>query len=96
MHDWPDVECSKILRNQADAMGPDSIILVAEAVIPERVQCEDTYCYMMDLTMFNFGGKERSRVDWENLFEMSGLELVKIWQASTGSQGVIEGRKKRL
>lgn len=45
LHDWPDAECVKILKNQADAMSDDSIILIAEMVVPKMVQREDCYVY---------------------------------------------------
>lgn len=95
LHDWPDTYCAKILQNQADAMAEDSILLIADMVVPDKVQRDDTYVYWMDLTMFMFAGKERSAADWRKLFEGSGLELVKIWEAAMGTQCVIEGRKKR-
>lgn len=77
-------------------MGPDSIILVAELAMPDRIQMEDTYAYWMDMTMFTFGGKERSRTDWKKLFDSAGLELVKVWKAPVGTQAVMEGKKKSI
>ena len=38
-------------------MAPDSKLLIAENLIPDRVQKEDLYCYWIDLTMFTFAGK---------------------------------------
>jgi len=95
LHDWPDAECIKILTNQADAMADDSILLIAEMVVPKMVQREDCYVYWMDLTMMMFAGGERSEADWRRLFDQSGLELVKIWPSAVGTQCVIEGKKKR-
>ncbi|KAF7196059.1 O-methyltransferase hmp5 [Pseudocercospora fuligena] len=97
LHDWPDEYASKILRHQADVMAEDSVLLVAEMVVPDRVQREDTWVYQLDLSMFMFSGKERSAADFAKLFESAGLELVKIWPSADGStQAVIEGRKKRV
>ena len=92
MHDWPDEQCLRILKHNVDAMGPDSRLLIADIVVPDRVQNVDTYCYYMDLTVMTFAGKERSEADWRILFDRLGLELVKIWKAEVGIQAVIEGR----
>ena len=70
--------CRKILRHNVAAMAPDSKLLVAGAVVPDRVHKEDLYCYWMDLTMLTFAGKERSERDWRTLFESVGLELVEV------------------
>lgn len=86
--------CRKILKHNVDAMAPDSRLLVADMVIPDRVQKEDLYCYWMDLTMLTIAGKERSEADWSALFESVGLELVKVWKAEVGTQAVMEGRLK--
>ena len=91
----PDAQCITILRRLADAMAEDSILLVAEMLVPERVQREDTYVYTLDLVMFMFAGRERSAVDWKKLFDESGLELIKIWPSEVGSFAMMEGRKKR-
>lgn len=76
-------------------MGPDSRLLIADVLLPDRVQKEDLYCYWMDLMMLTFAGKERSEADWRQLFESVGLELVKVWKASVGTQAVMEGRLRR-
>lgn len=94
MHDWPDAECQKILRHLADAMTPDSKLLIADMVIPETPVPEDAFAYCMDLCMMLFAGRERTMADWQSLFDSSGLEFVKLWQGKTGTQSVLEARKK--
>ena len=95
LHDWPDDQCKKLLGYVVDAMGPDSRLLIADTVIPDRVQREDLYCYWMDLIMLTFAGKERSEADWRELFESVGLDLVKVWKESVGTFNTLEGRLKR-
>ena len=36
LHDWPDDFCLKILKNIREAMGPDSLLLINENVVPNR------------------------------------------------------------
>lgn len=75
-------------------MAPDSKLLIADVLIPDRVQKEELYCYWLDLAMLTFAGKERSEADWRALFESVGLKLVKVWRAEVGTQAVMEGRLK--
>lgn len=95
MHDWPDAQCQTILKHIADAMAPDSKVLIMDLLIPESVQVEETYCYLLDLMMMMFAGKERNEAEWRRLFDASGLEFVRLWKADVGQQAVIEARKKR-
>ena len=95
MHDWPDEKCVVILKQLVQAMGEDSKVLVADMVVPEQVQTEDTYVYSCDVSMMMFGGRERTRRDWEGLFEEAGLELVRVWERRGTAQAVVEGRRKR-
>lgn len=46
----------------------------------------------MDHNMFAFGGRERTKSDFEKLFAASGLKLVKIWQSEASSQAVLEAK----
>lgn len=96
LHDWPDRYCQQILSHVADAMDEMSKVLVAETIIPERVEVHDSLVYVMDLAMFTFAGKERTAQAWKDLFEASGLEIVKIWRSDVKAQAVLEGRKKRV
>ncbi len=77
-------------------MGPDSKLSIADVLLPDRVQKEDLYGYWMDSMMLTFAGRERSEADGRQLFESMGLELVKVWKASVGTQAVMEGRFLRL
>ena len=86
--------CRRILAHNVAAMAPDSKVLVADVLVPDRVQKKDLYCYWMDLTILTFAGKERSERDWRELFEGVALELVRVWRAESGTQSVMEGRLK--
>jgi demethylsterigmatocystin 6-O-methyltransferase len=77
MHDWPDVECVTILSNLAEAMDGDSRILMDEVVLPDvNVPWQAA---MQDISMtIQFGGKERTRSEWDGLIERSGLKVVDV------------------
>ncbi|PMD66568.1 o-methyltransferas-like protein [Hyaloscypha bicolor E] len=94
MHNWQDNEARKILKNIADAMAPDSRLLIGEMVVPDKPEGVDKTVYWMDLCMLIIGGKERSEKEFWELLDSAGLNLVKIWRGKLGSQTVIECRLK--
>lgn len=78
-------------------MASDSRILIGEMVVPEFNSVrpggvEDMAPYWMDHNMFAFGGRERTKSDFEKLFTASGLKLVKVWQSEASSQAVLEAK----
>jgi hypothetical protein len=94
IHNWQDAECRKILQHIADAMAPDSRLLIAEMVVPPMPEGIDKTAYWMDFCMLIIGGKERSEKEFSNLLDSAGLKLVKIWRSEVGNQTVIECRLK--
>lgn len=78
MHDWPNNECARILRNVAAAMDTDSRILVDEVVLPDTgAHWQAT---MADIAMMiGLGGKERTTQQWNSLAERVGLRIEEIY-----------------
>jgi demethylsterigmatocystin 6-O-methyltransferase len=77
MHDWPDVDCIRILKNIIPSMGPDSLILIDDVVLPEtKVPWQVSAMIMM--MMAALGGTERSKEDWESLLDRAGLKVAHI------------------
>ena len=77
LHDWSDEECVKILSNIIPAMGPESLIVIEELVLPETNM--PWQVAMMDILMnASLGGVERTREDWEKLMHRAGLSIVKV------------------
>jgi len=77
LHDWPDDDCIRILKNIIPAMGPESLILLDEVVLPETKvpwQVSSMHLLMMAL----HGGTERTREDWESLVDRAGLKVAHI------------------
>lgn len=97
LHNWTDEHCAKILKAIVPAMAPDSRVLIGEMVVPEYNSVrpggvEDMAPYWMDHNMFAFGGRERTKSDFEKVFAEAGLKLVKVWQSEASSQAVLEAR----
>jgi demethylsterigmatocystin 6-O-methyltransferase len=76
MHDWPDDKAATILRNIRAAMGPDSRVLIDDAVLPDTGA--NWKSAMADLAMMTFAGKERTKYQWESLAESAGLRVEQI------------------
>ncbi|KAI1391437.1 S-adenosyl-L-methionine-dependent methyltransferase [Hypoxylon trugodes] len=90
LHDWPDVECRKILARLTEAMKPGySKILINENVIPPRhAQWEATALDILMMTLL--ASRERTEQDWRDLLEPAGLKIVKIWTVQNGVESLIE------
>ena len=76
LHDWDDSDAVKILSNCCKAMKPDGKVLVVEAVIPPG---NDPHPFKwLDLTMLLIGGRERTKEQFEELFDKSCLKLERV------------------
>ncbi|KAH8766420.1 S-adenosyl-L-methionine-dependent methyltransferase [Hyaloscypha sp. PMI_1271] len=89
MHNWPDEDCAKILKNVVQAMVKGySRLLVSDDIVPE------TNCplkvFGRDIGMLSLhSGSERSEKQWTALLEPVGLKVVKFWYFAKG-EGLIE------
>ncbi len=82
LHDWKDDECIRILKNCGDAMADGGRVLVVERLIGARN--EPSLTHIADIFMMTFtGGIERSESEFEELFNRSGLELLRTFATST-------------
>ena len=85
MHDYPDEKCRRILRNTTSAMGPDSIILIDDVIIPNKGA--HPYSTDKDIAMMvNFAAMERTQPQWQSLFSSAGLKILKsaTYNAASG------------
>ncbi|KAJ5545876.1 hypothetical protein N7494_003461 [Penicillium frequentans] len=78
LHDWPDKQAAQILGRVRDAMGPDSILLISETMLPESGALLPSVLSDMQM-MGSFASLERTEAQWRALFEQAGLELVQTW-----------------
>ena len=78
LHDWDDDRALEILRTVHSAMAPGGTILVIERVLPDD-HPPTAEAALMDLHMLVvLHGKERTRSEFEELFEQAGFRLTKV------------------
>ncbi|MGY1706485.1 methyltransferase [Geodermatophilus sp. SYSU D00697] len=91
LHDWDDDDARRILRTCRTAMRPDSVLLVVEAVLPERA-ADDPAAVRMDLHMLVLlHGRERTADEYAALLEAADLHLTREVPTGVGVH-VLEAR----
>jgi hypothetical protein len=93
LHDWDDDDALRVLRTCRQAMRPDSVLLVVEAVLPERA-VDDPAAVRMDLHMLLLlHGRERTAAEYAGLLEASGLRPTADVPTAAGVH-VLEARPR--
>ncbi|KPC58563.1 methyltransferase [Streptomyces chattanoogensis] len=87
LHDWTDEQCAIILGHCRGALPGNGRVLIVEPVLPECADGrQEGLAYLSDLNMLvNFGGRERSRAEFEKLCGRSGLAVVSVTPLAEGS-----------
>jgi len=96
IHDWDDERSIAILANCRVAMSPSARLLLIERVRPERIDETNAVqrATLMDLNMLILtGGQERTRSEFEALFDRAGFVLERSVPTPSGFQ-VVEGRPR--
>jgi hypothetical protein len=90
VHDWNDEQCLQILGNVRRAIASAGRLLVVESVIPPGNDAG--FAKLLDLNMLVIpGGKERTEVEYRELYSAAGFRLTKI-TPTRADVSVIEGR----
>jgi hypothetical protein len=78
IHDWDDARSIAILRQCHEAMNGHGTLLVVERVLGDQTTTAELDHYRADLLMAiaTPGGKERTRHEFEALFDAAGFRLV--------------------
>ncbi|MGY1772352.1 methyltransferase [Blastococcus sp. SYSU D00813] len=93
LHDWDDADALGVLRSCRAAMRPDSLLLVVEAVVPERA-VDDPAAVRMDLHMLVLlHGRERTAAEYGALLDAAGLRLTADVPTAAGVH-VLEARPR--
>ena len=89
LHDWDDERALRILRNCHCALPAGGRLLVLDHIVPEQKVSGETA--FMDLNMLVvLPGKERTAVEFRDLFEAAGFQLKRVLQLSPLA-GLVEG-----
>lgn len=77
LHDWPDDDCVEILATVREAAPADAHLFVRERLIDDEAPTAESVD--MDLWMLlETGGRERTRAEYESLFERAGWRLEDV------------------
>ena len=94
IHDWPDTDAVKILRNLKHALKkPGARIIIMDTVLPQPGTIpilQERQLRVRDLTMMQvFNAKERELQDWKQLLQKAGLQLLHVEQPSGSNMGIL-------
>lgn len=90
LHDWDDEQAARILRSCHRAGRPGSILLVIERLLGPGA---DPLAHVADLLMLvMFGGRERTREEFEALLDAAGYRLQRVVRLPMFS--VLEARRR--
>lgn len=83
LHDWDDECCIRILSNIRESISKQGRLLVVEGVVPPGN--EPHLSKLMDIEMMIFypRGKERTEIEYRQLFEAAGFHLNRILPTAT-------------
>ncbi|MDQ3946597.1 MAG: hydroxyneurosporene methyltransferase, partial [Actinomycetota bacterium] len=87
IHDWPEEQGLRILRNARAAIPADGKLLLLECVLPEGD--EPHFGKVLDVFLMPLGGIERTQSEYADLLARAGFRLARV--VPTGSpMSVIE------
>ena len=77
IHNWSNEKVREILQNIIPAMGPESVILLDEMVLPD--EGVNWHATNMDITMMVFlASVERTRTQWAELLDSVRLRIKDV------------------
>jgi hypothetical protein len=88
IHDWLDEDAVSILRSCRDAMSPGAKVLVVEMVLP--AENEPSFGKWLDLMMLLVAGRERTEVEYSQLFTAAGLRMTRVIPTAS-DVSIVEG-----
>lgn len=91
IHDWPDPDALRILKNCRQAIRPDGRVLVVELVLTPSTATGPGQD-LMDLLMLTLvGGRERSEQDFRALLHDAGFSVESVIRTA-GPSSIVEAR----
>ncbi len=85
IHDWDDERSRVILSNCREALNENGVVLLVERLVPELVHAGQEHLSVIqgDMVMMRIGGKERTKSEYRELLEASGLKLKKVYPTAS-------------
>jgi SAM-dependent methyltransferase len=77
IHDWEDQKAITILKNCRQHMQPNGRLIIVDCVVPENDAPDFSKPFDLNMMVMT-GGKERTRAEFEQLFEASGFKLLRV------------------
>lgn len=93
LHDWDDEKSAQILRNIRNAMPAHGRVLVTEIVLEPGKPIGHPHRFIDLEMMVNFGGKERTAKEFENLLRHASLGLEQVHPIEGSFFSVVEASK---
>jgi hypothetical protein len=84
LHDWPDADCIRILRNCRQAMAAGGRVLVVEHVVPDEPGPHFSKFMDVNMLVLTSGGRERTRQEFTQLLDAAGLQLREVVPTAIG------------
>jgi hypothetical protein len=96
IHDWDDGRCIRLLRNCHQSMTGDGRVICVDAVLAPMGDTAGTPAKLLDCNMMVFiSGKERTKVQWDELYQAAGFQIHTITSLRDNfGTSIIEGVKK--
>ncbi|KAJ4757726.1 Caffeic O-methyltransferase [Rhynchospora pubera] len=95
LHNWSDEHCVKILKNCYNALPNEGKVIIVDIILPVNPEptTRSKGTFILDvMMMINFGGKERTKIEFEKLAKEVGFSQVEP-QYIYGESWIIELRK---
>lgn len=83
IHDWDDERAAQILRKCHRALRPGGKVLIVDAVIPPGNAAHFGKLLDLEMLVLTPRGRERTRVEFENLLKRSGFRLRRVFSTET-------------
>lgn len=88
LHDYPDAKAIELLRLQAEAMSPNSVLVIDELVVPN--QGAHGHATQFDLTMLaSLASIERTDKQWDTLIDAAGFQILEKKAYAPAGESVI-------
>jgi 2-polyprenyl-3-methyl-5-hydroxy-6-metoxy-1,4-benzoquinol methylase len=79
IHDWDDEKCIRLLRNCRQSMRANGRVICIDTVLPPMGSTGGTAAKLLDILMLLLvTGRERTEVQWNDLYNAAGLEIRRI------------------